>query len=147
MPLILRPVTWRIWAVTAAVIASYVIAGLFLADNGNAEMWIFRIGITVLLVVPGVVIGLYTWTVRGAWRKNTLGLCLTGACLAFYPNTIPLSWAFWFDNGQLSASWLAWLWVSGPVTSSLILVITAIVVARMHGDQLAARKIDTVSDG
>lgn len=114
----MRPVTWRSYAVVAVLLAAYAVLGLWLSGDGEAETWIYRVGLALAAVVPVVFVLIYTsygvWGHKGKWWTNPFGAALVTAALSLVPIAGPLAWVFWFDNGMMTASWLAWLEVSGP---------------------------------
>lgn len=120
-----KGVTWRNWSVVLSGMAVYGVLGYWLAMNGTAEEWIYRIGLTVAAAVPLAFVGIYTYfgltaEAPGAkWWKSELGSAFVLAALSLIPITWPLAWVFWFQGGVLTSSWLAWLEVSGPAVTSL----------------------------
>ena len=115
----MRQVTWRSWAVLAAVLAAYAALGWWWSSNGAVEAWLYRVGLTAAAVLPLLFVAVYSAAAR--WWANEIGTALVLAALALVPITAPLSYVFWFNGGHLTTSWLAWLAVSGPALSALIL--------------------------
>jgi len=140
----LRPVTRRFYAVLALLLAVNLAAGFFWASNGLVEKHIYQYGLTAMLVVPALIVTAYTLA-RQKWWRNDLGMSLVCCCLAYYPIIFPLAYVFWFDNGMLTQSWLAWLEVSGPVSSCLVLLWTASIVARMRLDRMRSDQARAVT--
>lgn len=130
-PLPARKVTWRTWAAAAAVLAAYLTVPAWLAPSDAAYTWIYRIGLTGVTFLPLAWLGVYTWT-RARWWENDIGVSLAWIALALVPFGAPLAWAFWFNHGQLNASFIAWLGVAGPALSSLALLRACWVWARIH---------------
>lgn len=115
---------WRLWAGIGAGAAAYAAAGYWLNSNGNVEEWLYRIGLTAATFAPPLWVGIYTWLgLHGdppaAWWRTRIGTKLVIASLTLIPVFAPLAWAFWFDGGILTSTWLAWLEVSGPCVSAM----------------------------
>ena len=115
----IRKVTWRFWAVLAAALVAYAALGYWWSGNGTAEAWLYRIGLTAATVMPVAFVAVYSAAAR--WWRNEVGSALCLSALAVVPTVAPLAYAFWFDGGVLTSSWLAWLAVSGPALSALAL--------------------------
>lgn len=121
----MRPVTWRLFAVVGAALGLYAALGFWLAENGVVEEWMYRIGLTVCTLTPLLFVIVYTiYGLRGhgrhgKWWTNPIGTSLVVASLSVSYICAPLAYVFWFMNGQLSASWLAWLEVSAPCVAAL----------------------------
>jgi hypothetical protein len=114
-----RKVTWRSWSALVAGLAAYAALGWFWSGDGAIEEWLYRIGLTAAAVLPLLFLAVYTAKAR--WFANPIGTALTLSVLAVVPTTAPLAYVFWFQGGRLTASWLAWLAVSGPALSALAL--------------------------
>lgn len=114
-----RPPGWRLWGTIGVLAALYAIAGYWLSSNGNVEMWLYRIGLTVATVLPLCFTLVYSFLAR--WWKDEIGTSVVLAILSVVPTAGPLAWVFWFNGGVLTSTWLAWLEVSGPVLTSLAL--------------------------
>lgn len=112
----------RAWAWAAVLAGVYAGCGYWLSGNGTVEEWLYRIGLLAATVAPLLFAGIYTvYGLRGAakWWRNPIGTALVQAALTLVPIAGPLAWVFWFQGGMLTATWLAWLEVSGPVVSAL----------------------------
>jgi hypothetical protein len=113
------------WGLILGLIGLYIALGVWLADEGTVEGWIYRVGLTTAAAVPLIFVGVYTWfglhsaRVAAKWWKTSLGSALVIAALSLVPIAWPLAWVFWFDHGELYQSWLAWVEVSGPCVSTL----------------------------
>lgn len=114
-----RKITWRFWAGLAAGLAAYIALGWWWSGNGTVEEWLYRIGLTAATVLP--VAFTIVYSTRARWWRNEVGTAVVLAALSIVPTAFPLAYAFWFDNGMITASWLGWLEVSGPVLSALAL--------------------------
>ena len=125
----IRKVTWRFWAVLAAALVAYAALGYWWSGNGTAEAWLYRIGLTAATVMPVAFVAVYSAAAR--WWRNEVGSALCLSALAVVPTVAPLAYAFWFDGGVLTSSWLAWLAVSGPALSALALGRMSFVWARL----------------
>ena len=119
----MRLVTWRSYVVAAVLAVVYAALGFWLSGRGDIETWIYRCGLLAATAAPVLFVALYTWAGlfqgRGKWWTNPFGSALVQAALSLVPITAPLAYVFWFDNGMMTESWLAWLEVSGPVISAL----------------------------
>lgn len=118
----MRRVTWRTWASLAVLGAAYGTCGFWLSGNGTVEEWLYRAGLTAATFAPLLFTGTYTVLgLRGPakWWRNPIGTALVQAALTLVPIAGPLAYVFWFMNGMLTSSWLAWVEVSGPVVSAL----------------------------
>lgn len=116
--------TRRQWTGLILGIALYVAFGYYWSGNGNIEEWLYRIGLTAATMIPLLFTGIYTFFGLSAgpsakWWRQSLGTALVLAALSVVPITAPLAIVFWFYHGMLTATWLAWLEVSGPVLSAL----------------------------
>jgi hypothetical protein len=127
----IRSTTARFWAVLIAGLVAYAGLGYWWSGQGNIEEWMYRIGLTTATLLPLVFTGIYS--LRAKWWKNEIGTAIVLAALSIVPIAFPLAYVFWFDNGLLTASWLAWLEVSGPLLTTLAL-------ARMSWIWLRARR-------
>lgn len=115
-------VTWRTWAALALCAAAWAAAGRWLAGDGTAEAWLYRIGLTAATAAPLLFAGIYTvlgLTGAAKWWTNTIGTALVTAALTLVPIAGPLAWVLWAQGGELRQSWLAWVEVSGPCVSAL----------------------------
>ena len=111
-------------AAVAAGAGIWIGTGFWLANDGVTETYLYRYGLTVAALAPVVFVLVYTvigltGKIAAAWWRSTIGTALVVAALTLVPVTGPLAWVFWFDNGILHQSWLAWLEVSGPCVSAL----------------------------
>jgi hypothetical protein len=116
--MVMRRPTWRSWGFLAAALAAYAALGWLWSSNGTVEAWLYRIGLTAAAALPVLFTAVYTAT-GAKWWRNKIGTALVLSVLAMIPVTAPLAYAFWFNGGVLTASWLAWLAVSGPILSAL----------------------------
>ena len=115
----LRKITWRFWAGLAAGLVAYGAIGWWWSSDGTTEAWLYRVGLTAATVLPlafAVVYGIHA----KFWR-NEVGTAVVLAALSIVPTVAPLAYVFWFNGGQLTTSWLAWLAVSGPALSAIAL--------------------------
>jgi hypothetical protein len=129
-----RRITWRFWAALVIGLAVYGLLGWWWSGNGTIEEWIYRIGLTAAAILPLVFTGIYSF--RAKWWTNEIGTALVLAVLALVPLSAPLAYVFWFNNGLLNASWLAWLAISGPCLSALALMGMSRVWLRVGREQL-----------
>lgn len=114
--------TWRWFVVAAVLLAGYAMLGFWLSGNGVVEEWMYRIGLTVSTITPVLFVATYTvYGMRGhgKWWTNPLGSSLVVAALSLSYICAPLAYVFWFMNGLLTASWLAWWEVSAPCVAAL----------------------------
>lgn len=115
---------WRLWGTALILAVVWAASGYWLSSDGNAEMWIYRIGLTAATIAPLLFVGVYTWLglskrVPAAWWRDEIGTSLVIAAASLIPIAAPLAYVFWFENGMLTSSWLAWLEVSGPCVSAI----------------------------
>lgn len=115
----IRKVTWRSRPALAASLAAYGVLGWFWSGNGTAEAWLYRIGLTAAAVAPLIFVAVYSALAR--WWASGIGTVVVLLSLSIVPTMAPLAYVFWADGGMLTQSWLAWLAVSGPMLSALIL--------------------------
>lgn len=131
----LRRVTWRSWAILAAILGAYIALGwLWLGSDDVAEAWIYRVGLTGAALMPLVFVAVYTAT-RRQWWTNDVGSVLVQTALCLVPICGPLAWVFWFQHGQLTNTMLAWLAVSGPALATVALARLAFIFWRIAKDQ------------
>lgn len=122
----LRSVTWRLFAGMFALLASDVIAGIWLEHNAGVVVWTYRLGLTAATFAPVILLAAYTVS-GNKWWQNDLGSALAVFAFGVAWMSWPLAWAFWFQNGMLTLSWLAWFEVSGPLVVAVSLLwLTAI---------------------
>ena len=112
------------WLVAGA--AAWAAAGYWLSGSDATEAWMYRIGLTSAALIPLIFVGVYTAIGLGlygnapaAWWKDEIGTALVVAALTLVPIAGPLAWVLWYQNGELTQSWLAWVEVSGPLVSAL----------------------------
>jgi hypothetical protein len=113
-------------------------AGFWLSGSGFAEAWLYRIGLTGAAVIPLLFAGIYTWIgmygrVAAAWWRDEIGTALVIASLTLIPIAGPLAYVFWARGGILTATWLAWLEVSGPCVSALAWLRLCLMWVRISG--------------
>jgi hypothetical protein len=114
----------RFWAGIIAALGAYAAAGYWLSSNGNTEEWLYRLGLTGATLIPVAFVVIYTQIAfrpetQVPWWRDEIGSSLVIAALSLVPLAGPLAWAFWFNGGMLTVSWVAWLAVSGPCISAL----------------------------
>ena len=129
----LRRVTWRSWTVLAAILCAYVGLGFWLSGNGTAEEQLYRWGLTALTIAPVVLMSVYVATGNRFWT-NDLGSALAVLAFGITWTAWPLAYTFWFLHGVLTASWLAWIEVSGPAVVALAILRLCYVFLRYHRD-------------
>lgn len=140
----IKSVTWRFWAAVAGALAGYGLLGFWLSSNGNAEEWLYRIGLTIASLIPLLYAGIYTAfglssrEPSAKWWKTPLGTAFVLAALSIEPTTAPLAYVFWFMGGMLRASWLAWVEVSGPCLSAIAWLRICHLWVRMRAMEIAA---------
>lgn len=115
----MREVTWRFWVAVLVMAVTYGVLGWWWSGNGNVETWIFRTGLTTATFLPVIFTGVYSKLAK--WWKNNIGTAIVLAALSIVPTAGPLAYVFWFLQGKLSPSLLAWLEVSGPCLTTLAL--------------------------
>ena len=131
----LHRVTWRTWALVAAILAVYVVLGwVWLGSDGAAEAWIYRVGLTGAALMPFVFAGVYTAT-RRKWWTNDVGSVLVQTALCLVPICGPLAYVFWFRGGSLTNTMVAWLAVSGPALAAIALTRLAYIFWRIAKEQ------------
>jgi hypothetical protein len=118
-----RP-TWRLWTGIGAGLAVYAGLGYWWATVGGFEGWLYRIGLTAATVLPLAFVAVYTRIAfrpetQVKWWQDEIGSSLVLAALSVVPVAAPLAYTFWFQGGNLTASWLAYLAVSGPCLTAL----------------------------
>lgn len=147
-----RRVTWRTWAVTAAVVAAYVGCGFAFSSNGVVEEWLYRVGLIGASALPVAFIAIYTWLgltteQPGAkWWRNPFGSALVLAAASLIPIAWPLCWVFWVNNGMLTSTWLAWFEVSGPVLAALAWARVCVIWLRVNAAERAAVRANPSAD-
>lgn len=126
----LKTLTWRFYALVAACLAGYGGLGYWGSSSASAEATLYKWGLLLAAVTPLLFVGVYTWT-KSQWWRTDVGTSLVFLPLALIPISAPLAYVFWFDNGMLTTSWLAWLAVSGPALASLVLLWRSYIWARI----------------
>ena len=114
----------RLLVAAGALAVLWAGTGWWLSSDDAVEAWLYRIGLTGAALAPVIFVAVYTWiglygNVPAAWWKDEIGTALVTAALTLVPVTAPLAVVFWFYGGHLTATWLAWLAVSGPCVSAL----------------------------
>lgn len=110
------------WVYIVLTAVFYAGCGFFLADNGTAETWLYRVGLLACTLVPIFFVSAYTYLgFKGVvkWWVSKVRTAFVQAVLSISIITGPLAYVFWFNHGMLTASWLAWLEVSGPIVCAL----------------------------
>ena len=131
----LRRVTWRSWAVIAAILGAYIALGwLWLGSDDVAEAWIYRIGLTGAALMPFAFAAIYAFTGNQFWT-NDVGSVIVQTAFCLVPICGPLAWVFWFQGGLLTNTMLAWLAVSGPALASISLLRLAYIFWRIAREQ------------
>lgn len=115
----MREITWCFWGTLLFGLAAYGLLGWWWSSNGTVEEWIYRIGLTAATALP--IIFTVVYSTQAKWWKNDIGTAIICAVLSIVPTAGPLAFAFWRDGGIITASWLAWLEVSGPCLTALAL--------------------------
>lgn len=117
----LKKLTWRFYALVFTLLGGYAALGYWWSSNGTVEAELYKWGLLAATFTPLLFVGVYTWT-RNQWWRTDVGTSLVFLPLALIPIAGPLAWVFWFNHGELTTSWLAWLEVSGPALASLVLL-------------------------
>jgi hypothetical protein len=132
---VLKRVTWRSWAVPAALLAVFIVLGEIWHASGPVENWIFKIGTLGATFAPLLLTGIYTATgLRGAtkWWTNDLGTALIQSLLSIIVIAGPLCWAVWLNQGSITGGLVAWLEIAGPLLSALTILRLCYVFVRIH---------------
>lgn len=121
-------VTWRHWAALAVIAGAYILLGwLGLKSDGNAEAWIYRIGLTGAALTPFALVSGYA-IARQKWWTNDISSLIVLVTACFVPSFAPLAWVFWFNEGRLTNSMLGWIAVSGPGGATVTVFLLAFVI-------------------
>ena len=75
-----RAVTWRSWAVPAALFAVYIVLGLCWTPHGSVLEWIYKTGALGATFAPLLLIGIYVASGNRFW-ENDVGLALVQLAL------------------------------------------------------------------
>ncbi len=129
----LKQVTWRAWVALIATLAAYGVLGFWLSSSGTAEELLYKWGLLALTVAPLLFMAVYTAT-GNKWYRNDIGSALAVLAFGITWTAWPLAYVFWFLNGMLTVSWLAWIEVSGPALVALAVLRLCYVFARIHRD-------------
>lgn len=117
----LRRVTWRSWAVIAAVLAAYVGLGFWFGGNGAVEEQLYKYGLLAASIAPLVLVAVYTLA-GNRWYANDVGSAIVQVKLCIVLLAGPLAWVFWVQGGMLRPGFLAWAEVSAPLLVALALL-------------------------
>ena len=127
----LNRVTWRAWAVPAALFGAYIILGLTWTPHGSALEWIFKTGALGATFTPMLLIGIYSAS-GNHWYANDVGLALVQLALGIVIIAGPLAWSAGLDNGSITGGMVAWLEIAGPVLVTLAILRLCWVFLRIH---------------
>ena len=121
----MRPITWRFWAGSLALVGAYFLLGAWFSSNAEVEANLYKWGLLGAAAAVTIFIAIYTGMgLRGygKWWRNDAGTNLVLVQIATLPVTVPLAWVFWVDHGVLTNTWLAWIEVGGPCFSTILLI-------------------------
>ena len=129
----LKRVTWRAWAVPAALFAVYIVLGLTWTPNGSTLEWTYKIGALGATFSPLLLIAIYTASGNRFWT-NDVGLALVQLAFGIAIIAGPLAWSAWLDDGSITGGMVAWLEIAGPVLVTLAILRLCYVFLRVHRD-------------
>ena len=110
------------WPLIGVVLVAYLVAGVFYSHfNVSMQTSTIKIGILAAVVVPLLLVFAYIRT-GARWWENTVGSGMVQCAIAISYLSLPLFYTFWFDNGDLTPSFWAWMEVSAPGLVSLALL-------------------------
>ena len=127
----LKRITWRSWAVIAAVLGAYTALGLLLGGDGAVEEALYKWGLLGASIAPFVLTGVYAATGNKFWR-NDVGSAIVQVKLCIVLFAAPLAWVFFFQGGMLKPGFVAWAEVSAPALVTLALLRLCWVFWRVH---------------
>lgn len=127
----LKQITWRSWAVIAALAGAYTGLGFWFGGNGIVEEALYKWGLLAASLAPLVLIGVYTLT-GNRWYANDVGSAIVQIKLCVVVLVAPLAWVFWFQGGMLRPGFLAWAEVSAPALVALAMLRLCYVFVRIH---------------
>ena len=110
------------WPLIGGALVAYLIAGIFYSHfGGSVQQWIIKIGILSAVIVPLLLVFVYTRT-GSKWWQNDVGSGMVQCALSISYLSLPLAYTFWFDNGNLTLSFWGWMEISAPGLVSLALL-------------------------
>ena len=116
----LNRVTWRAWAVPAALFGAYIILGLTWTPHGSALEWIFKTGTLGATFTPVMLVGIYSAAAK--WWQNDVGLALVQLALGISIIAGAARLVGVAGRGSITGGMVAWLEIAGPVLVTLAIL-------------------------
>lgn len=141
----MKEVRGTIWAVLGAVVAAWVILGVFYVDDAPANL-LFDIATVGTFCSATLVLLVYTalgLTGPVKWWRNDVGTIVMLAAVALMPVSGPLAWAVIWKHGMLNTPVAVWTELGGWYLAWAATLAFGLLAARVRAARVRQDQADT----